>query len=62
MRLLTAQLMNRKEGKEMKKADDKFTKKDWIGLAWYVIFVLVFFLLILGPKFYWLPGGGFILQ
>lgn len=43
----------------MERDPDKMTKKDFIFV---LVFVLIFFFLILGPKIYWLPDGGFVFR
>lgn len=40
----------------------KWTKNDFKEFFWVVLFILIFFILILGPKPYWLDGGGVILR
>lgn len=42
--------------------NDKWTKDDTKLMVWYVISVLIFLLLIIGPSPYWLDGGGMILR
>lgn len=41
---------------------DKWSKDDFKWMFWFAVFVVVFLLLIIGPKPYWIDGGGMILR
>lgn len=42
--------------------NEKWTKDDTKMMILFIAFVLIFMLLIIGPKPYWLDGGGVILK